>query len=122
MNNIEELLKQVGKPFTAFNEDGTVQGCMYPIQFLYPDKPRYKLDKEQLLKNFDFAIEQFKYNCSEISPEDLTSGDIILTKIKDEVHTAIYYQNGKIIQVFKNLTLQIGRLKMFKFYRCFRVK
>ena len=62
---------------------------------------------------------------STISVKDFVNiqkGDIITTRFRDELHVAIYYEFGKIIHVFKDHTLQIGRLKMFSNYQCFRVK
>lgn len=122
MASIDDLLKEVGRPYQMFNEDETYQGCFYPVQFLYPDKPRYKLRSNDDDKNFFYGIAKIKKHCTEISAEELKEGDIIATRFKDELHVAIYWQYGKIIHVFKDHTLQVGRLKMFKDFQCFRVK
>ena len=121
MEKIKELLKQIGRPYQMFNEDGTYQGCFYPIQFLYPDKPRYKLRSNNDDKNYWYGISKLKKHCTQIETKDLQTGDIIATKFKDELHVAIYYKFGKIIHVFKDHTLQIGRLKMFKEFQSYRV-
>lgn len=121
MANIDELLQQVGKPYQMFNDDETYQGCFYPVQFLYPNKPRYKMRSRNDDKNFFYGIAKLKKHCTEITPEELQAGDIIATRFKDELHVAIYWEYGKIIHVFKDHTLQIGRLKMFKNFLCFRV-
>lgn len=118
---IEELLKQVGRPYQMFNEDGTYQGCFYPVQFLYPDKPKYKLRSTDDDQNYSYGIEKIKKHCVEISSEHLKAGDIIATKFKDELHVAVYLEFGKIIHVFKGHTLEIGRLKMFRNYQSYRV-
>ena len=118
---IKELLKKIGRPYQMFNYDGTYQGCFYPVQFLYPQKPRYKLRSNNDDKNFYYGIAKIKKHCIEIAPENLQKGDIIATRFKDELHVAIYYEYGKIIHVFKDHTLQIGRLKMFKSFQSFRV-
>lgn len=118
---IKELLKQVGRPYEMFNEDGTYQGCFYPVQFLYPDKPRYSLDLENEEENYDYGLEKLKLHCKEISPAELEAGDIIATKYKNALHIAVYYEYGKIIHVFKGHTLQIGRLKLFKEYQSYKV-
>ncbi len=121
MASIDDLLKEVGRPYQMFNEDGTYQGCFYPVQFLYPDKPRYKLRSDDDDKNFFYGIAKIKKHCDEISAEELKEGDIIATRFKDELHIAIFWEYGKIIHVFKDHTLQVGRLKMFKDFQCFRV-
>lgn len=120
-NNIEELLKQVGRPYQMFNDDGTYQGCFYPVQFLYPDKPRYKMRSNDDDKNYWYGISKLKKHCTLITPSELMQGDIIATRFKDELHVAIYYEFGKIIHVFRDHSLQIGRLNLFKNYLCFRV-
>ena len=118
---IKALLEQIGRPYEMFNKDGTYQGCFYPVQFLYPQKPRYKLRSENDDKNYLYGLSKIKKHCIEIHPAELKAGDIITTRYKDELHVAIYFEFNKIIHVFKDHTLQIGRLKMFKEFRCFRV-
>lgn len=118
---INALLEQVGRSYEMFNEDGTYQGCFYPVQFLYPKKPRYKLRSNDDDKNYFYGISKLKKHCKEIPQDELQAGDIIATRFKDELHVAVYLEYGKIIHVFKDHTLQIGRLKMFKEYMSYRV-
>lgn len=121
-NKIKELLKQIGRPYQMFNDDGTYQGCFYPVQFLYPDKPRYKLRSNDDDKNYWYGLAKIKKHCTEIDINDeYQCGDLIVTKFKDELHVAVFWEFGKIIHVFRNHSLQIGRLKMFKNYKVFRV-
>lgn len=122
MATIEELLTEVGRPYQMINDDGTYQGCFYPVQFLYPDKPRYNLPSENIEKNYLYGVARIKKHCIEIKPEELQKGDLIVTRFRDELHVAVYYEFGKIIHVFKDHTLQIGRLKLFNNYQCFRVR
>lgn len=120
---IENLLKLVGQPYKMFNEDGTYQGCFFPVQFLYPEKPRYKLRSNDDDKNYWYGLAKIKKHCVEISNEEqYKAGDVVVTRFRDELHVAIFWEFGKIIHVFRNHTLQIGRLKMFKDYKVFRVK
>lgn len=119
--NFKELLNEIGRPYEMFNEDGTYQGCFYPVQFLYPQKPRYKLRSEDDDKNYYYGIAKLKKHCTQLSPQELQMGDIIATRFRDELHVAVYYEFGKIIHVFKEHTLQIGRLKMFKDFQAYRV-
>lgn len=118
---IELLLNDIGRPYEMFNQDGTYQGCFYPVQFLYPHKPRYKLRSKNDDKNYLYGLSKIKKHCIEIPPAELQAGDIIATRFRNELHVAVYYQYGKIIHVFREHTLQIGRLKMFKEYKCYRV-
>lgn len=122
MDRFKELIKQVGRPYEMFNEDGTYQGCFYPVQFLYPDKPKYKLRSKDDDKNYMYGMAKLKKHCVQIEKDDLKQGDIIATRYRDELHVAVFYEYDKIIHVFKDHTLQIGRYKMFKNFECYRVK
>lgn len=120
---IENLLNEIGRPYQMFNEDNTYQGCFYPVQFLYPDKPRYKMRSNDDDKNYWYGLAKIKEHCFEIDKNDKYQlGDIIVTRYNDELHVAIFLEFGKIIHIFRNHTLQIGRLKMFNDYKVFRVK
>lgn len=121
-NKIEQLIKQIGRPYEMFNEDGTYQGCFYPVQFLYPEKPRYKLRSDDDDNNYWWGCEKIREHCYEVSKDEVyKAGDIIVTRFKDELHVAVFWQFGKIIHVFRGHSLQIGRLKMFKDFKVFRV-
>ena len=119
---VEELLAKVGKPYEQLNSDGTYQGCFYPLQVLYPEIRKYKLRYKTKEKISDFAMEKLKKYFYEIHPSELHTGDIIAAHLSTGLHIAVYFEYGKIIHVFKENTLQIGRLKMFKNFQAFRRK
>lgn len=119
---IKELLKEVGRPYQMFNEDGTYQGCFYPVQFLYPKLKRFKLLTQDKEKSYLYAMKKLNKYCKPVSLDEVKTGDIIATKFRDILHVGIYFEYGKIIHVFKDNTLQIGRLKMFRTYQAFRVE
>jgi len=104
---IRLLLEQVGRPYEMFNNDGTYQGCFYPVQFLYPDKPKYKLRSMNDDKNYLYGLSKIKKHCEEISPTDLDVGDIIVTRFKDELHVAIYLEFGKIIMFLRIILFKL---------------
>ena len=108
------LLTQVGRKYQMFNEDGTYQGCFYPVQVLYPDKPKYKMPSENPAKNFLYGLARLKKHCTEIKREDLRKGDIICCEFNNEMHVAIYWEYGKIIHVFREHELFIGKIDMLK--------
>lgn len=118
---LKELLKHIGKPFKVLNDDGTLQGCTYPLQVLYGDKAKITVNVNDYENTYIIALKEILKYCIEIDRKDLKQGDIIITKFCNEVHCAIYYEFGKIIHTFKNNNLQIGRLNLFKDYKCFRV-
>lgn len=114
MENFNELLKQVGRKYEMYNEDGTYQGCFYPVQFLYPDKPKYKLRSKDDDKNYNYGLAKIMQHCTEISETELQKGDIIVTRYNDELHVAVFYEFDKIVHVFRGHALQISRLKIFR--------
>lgn len=120
--HIKDLLQKIGKPYKDTNEDGTYQGCFYPMQVLYPDIRKYKLRFKTKEKIADFAMEKLKKYFYEIPPSELKTGDLIVANLKAGLHIAIYFEYGKIIHTFKDNSLQIGRLKMFKQFQAFRRK
>lgn len=120
-DKITALLKKVGRPYEMYNKDGTYQGCFYPVQFLYPDKPGYKMQSEDDDKNYYYGLRCIREHCTPIGKNELEPGDIIATKFKEELHVAVYYQFGKVIEVFRGHSLQIGRMDKFKNIICFRV-
>lgn len=119
---MKKLLKKIGHPFQMFNEDGTYQGCFYPIQVLYPEIPRYKLVSEDVEENYNYGMAKIREYCDEVSPNDLKMGDIITAKYNKALHVAVYYEFGKMIHVFKEHSLQIGRLKLFSEFQSYRVR
>lgn len=119
---IKELLEMIGRPYEMNNEDGTYQGCFYPMQFLYPKIPKYKMRTKNKEKNYLYGLSKINKYFREIHPSELRSGDLVTTKFNDVLHVAIYLDFGKIIHVFDKHTLQIGRLKMFRDFQSYRVK
>ena len=90
MENFKEVLREVGRPYEMFNEDGTYQGGFYPVQKLYPDKPKYKLRSNNDDKNYFYGIAKLKKHCIEIKRGELQKGDIIATRFRNELHVAVY--------------------------------
>ena len=113
-SRFEYLISQVGRPYEMFNDDGTYQGCFYPVQILYPDKPRYNLPSDDVEHNFKYGMNLLKKHCIPIKEEELQKGDIIATKYNDELHVAIYWEYGKIIHVFRGHELCISKINLFK--------
>lgn len=118
---MEELLKQIGTPYKMFFEDTNYLGCFFPIYFLHPNAPRFPLKFDSNNHNYIYGMRLLKHHCIEITRADLKAGDIIATEFRGELHVAVFYEFDKVIHVFKDHNLQIGRLSMFKEFKCFRV-
>lgn len=115
------LLDEIGRPCREYNDDGSYQGCFYPVEFLYPKLPNFVPPFDDDDKNYDFGISEFQKYCIHISLGDkFLPGDIIVTRFLKTLHVAVYWEFGKIIHVFSGRNLEIGKIKMFRQYECFR--
>ena len=119
MAKIDDLLGLIGKPYQEYNEDGTYQGCFFPVQFLYPSLPKYKITREEINK---VAIEESYKHFDTISKEELKVGDIILMTFRNSTHFAVYADNDRIIHIFRDGKLLTSRLSLFREFVCFRVR
>lgn len=123
---IEKLIEKVGTPYQMFFDDGTYLGCFFPIYELYPDLPKFNLPYVDPLnpQNFEYGISKISENADEIKEEELQIGDVICTKYREELHTALYIGKNKFIHVFRDHSLQINNLSFFRKdrIRFFRVK
>ncbi len=111
---MELLLQQAGRKFVPLNEDGTYQGCFYPLQFVYPDKPRFKVDTDNVEENYIFGIQKLAENGREITKDELRTGDVAAMKVNGHLHIGLYWKNGKIVHVFEKSALQINRMRFFE--------
>ena len=78
---IELLLADVGRPYEMLNKDGTYQGCFYPVQFLYPEKPKYKLRSKNDDKNYFYGLSKIKKALYRNNPCRITGRGYYCNKI-----------------------------------------
>lgn len=119
---IEELIKQVGKPYQEYNENGSAQGCAYPVLFLYPNLPDFFIkisDNQNLENDIETCLKKYFF---EIKKEELQKGDVILLTIHNQLHFAIYYEFGRMISVFRDGKLILHRFNELWGCKCYRMK
>lgn len=114
LEKIELLKGKIGKPYQMFDVDKNYCGCFYPIYEIYPHLPHFPLPNADPADNWDYGMEKILENAYEINEEYLLPGDVIVTKFNNELHVALYIGDNRIIHVFRNHTLQISRVKLFK--------
>jgi hypothetical protein len=122
---INDLKKQVGKPYEMFweNSENLYQGCFYPIYAIYPHLPKYPLFADNMADNWDYGIDLIQKHAYEIDKSEVRLGDVMVTRFRKELHVAICLGGGKIIHVFKDHTLEISRIqnyfkdRLIKYYR-----
>jgi hypothetical protein len=107
-----------------FYDDGNYCGCFYPIFEVFPNLQKYPLPVKNPEENWDYGMELINKHAFEIQEKDIKTGDVLVTKFKNELHIALILDKFKIIHVFRDHTLQISKINMFKSRLCkyFRVK
>ena len=121
MNIINELQKDIGRPYEMFWDDNNYQGCFYPIYKAFPHLKKYPLPSENHEYNYKYGIALIENHFVEVDKNNIKSLDMIATRFNDELHVALYIGNDQFYHVFRGHNLQIGRLKMFKKYKVYRV-
>lgn len=121
MATVEDLLKEIGRPYQMLFDDNTYCGCFYPMYYLYDFIPHFVMEKPEDAF-YENCIDEFYNHCIEIPKDELKKGDLIAINFKNILHVAVYYEFGKIVHIFNGRSLELGRLKSFKEYKCFRVK
>lgn len=110
IEKLEELVKLVGKPYKALDENGYYFGCFEPVYFLHPKLSRFKLPKDKG-NYFDFALLKIKFFTSEVNVQDVQNGDLIVFEYPSKIlHLGVYLGNFKMIQTFKNSTMTINKV------------
>lgn len=114
INKINDLKKEVGRKYEMFFEDGNYQGCFFPFYFVFIDIPKFPLPTADPADNWDYGIDLIKKHCIEISKDEIQPGDMLVTRFKKELHVALYIGDERIIHVFRDNSLQISRVQMFR--------
>lgn len=122
IDKINEIIKEVGRPYEDFDENGHYIGCFYPVYRLYPHLKRYKLRTNDKNKQFNYCLSKMRKNFEFILQKDAKVGDVIMTDIKGIFHVGLFLGYGKILHLFKGGTLQIGKIKQFRNHCFCRIK
>ena len=110
---MDELLKQIGRPYEMSFEDGNYQGCFYPVYFLNPELPKYPLPTKDPADSWHYGVKLINHHAEHIKDEDVQAGDVLVTKYNNELHVGIMLNKHQVVHVFKNHTLQVSRLRFF---------
>ena len=107
---IQELLTHIGRPYQMFWDDTPplYLGCFYPVYFLYPNYPKYPLVFDDHNQNYKYGIKCILKHCKQIDKSEVQQGDIIATFVRGELHVAIWYEYGRVIEVYRDHYLQGG--------------
>jgi len=120
---VDDLIKQVGKPYERYDENGLATGCMAPVWMLYPDLPRYEWPEDETQLGL-IMEKEFGEHLIQVESGDMQVGDIILIQLFfGLLHPGIYIGNGKIIHCLSLTGMEIMRFSSVRVkgvYRCHR--
>jgi hypothetical protein len=107
------LDKNIGKPY-----DEKTMGCLSPAFLLHPELPNYDFILDE-----NYFLPLVEKHTSEIGFDDLISGDLIMLKISDDIHFAIFKSPNLIYHCTKNSKLRLSKIQLYKKYikKCFRI-
>lgn len=118
---IEELIKQVGKPYVRYDEQGLASGCMAPVFCLYPNVPRYDWPEDETQIG-PYMEELFNRHADLIALDEIQPGDILLVQMFfDRVHPGIFIGNGKMIHCLSEAGWEIMRFSHVRVKGGYRV-
>lgn len=113
MTDLSILDKNIGKPYSK-----TTMGCMQPVFLLKPNLPNY---------NFNLDVNYFlplvEKHTKEIEIKDVKSGDLLMIKIRNDYHFAIFKEPNLIYHCTKNSKLRLSKMAFYKSYivKAFRI-
>ena len=120
---LEELIKQVGKPYQKYDEFGLASGCMAPVWFLYPDIPRYDWPEDET-RIAEYMEELFVLHAKIIDLDEMQPGDLIMVQMLfGLVHPGVYLGSGRMLHCMKETgweSMRISRARVKGVYRVWR--
>lgn len=86
-------------------------GCLSPVYLLHPQLPKYDFIND---KNYFLPI--VESYCREKSLEDINDGDLLVIKVRDEYHFAIFKSPDLIFHCTQNSKLRQSKIDVYKKY------
>lgn len=109
MDNIELAKILEGLPYREEDINGCYMGCLEPVYCFHKDLPRYKMPEGDFNR---FMLKKFKEHCKKVDISDIMGLDIIICKIENTLHVALYLGQGKIIEVYKGGKMRIDKVDL----------
>jgi len=115
-NKINDLKKQVGKPYVMFFPTGEYLGCFYPFYFVYENLSKYSYNEEEIRQSWIYGIRDIEKNFYSITREEAELGDMLVIQTPNghELHVAMYIGNNKIIHVDIGQSMRINRADIYR--------
>lgn len=86
-------------------------GCLSPVYLLHPRLPKYEFINEK-----DYFLPIVENHCIEKSLKDIKDGDLLMIKVKDDYHFAIFKSPNLIFHCTENSKLRKSKIDLYKRY------
>lgn len=100
------LEKNIG---AKYNENS--MGCLSPLYLIYPSLPKYKFINDK-----DYFIPLIENFFKEKSIDDLKDGDLLMIKIREDYHFAIFNSPDFIFHCTEKSKLRKSKIDIYKNY------
>lgn len=100
------LEKHIGDKYSE-----NTRGCLSPVFLMHPDLPKY-----EFINDKDYFLPIVENHCNEKSLKDIKSGDLLMIKVREEYHFAIFKSPDLIFHCTENSKLRKSKIDIYKKY------
>ncbi|MDR1169051.1 MAG: hypothetical protein LBK53_09235 [Heliobacteriaceae bacterium] len=104
--DLSVLDENIGKPYSQIT-----MGCMQPVYLLKPDLPQYDFNLD-----INYFLPLVKKHYEEIDINEIKSGDLLMIKVREDYHFAIFKEPNLIYHCTKNSKLRLSRIELYRKY------
>ena len=86
-------------------------GCLSPVYLLHPQLPKY-----DFINNKNYFLPIVENHCKEKSLQNIEDGDLLMIKVRNEYHFAIFKSPDLIFHCTENSKLRKSKINIYKKY------
>lgn len=86
-------------------------GCLSPVYLLHPHLPKY-----DFINDKDYFLPIVRQHCREKSLQEIEDGDLLMIKVHQEYHFAIFKSPNLIFHCTQNSKLRKSKVDIYKKY------
>lgn len=101
--NLNVLEEHIGDEYSE-----NTMGCLSPVYLLHPKLPKYEFKN-----NKDYFLPIVENHCQEKRLKDLNDGDLLMIKVRDEYHFAIFKHPNLIFHCTEKSKLRQSKVDMY---------
>ena len=94
-------------------------GCLSPVYLLYPNLPKYKFINDR-----SYFLPIIHNHCAEKTLTEINDGDLLMIKVRNDYHFAIFKSPDLIFHCTENAKLRLSKIDLYKKYlvNVFKIK